>query len=80
MAKAGAKRAANGNGTIRQRPDGRWEGRYSAGFDGGTGKQIQRSVYGKTQKEVRLRLQEIAVSIDRGDYIEPRKMTLAEWM
>ncbi|MBR3017354.1 MAG: site-specific integrase [Clostridia bacterium] len=80
MAKTGAKRAANGNGTIRQRPDGRWEGRYSIGFDGGTGKQIQRSVYGKTQKEVRLRLQQIAVSIERGDYIESNKMTVGKWL
>ena len=75
-----SKRGANGNGTIRQRPDGRWEGRITVGHDGGSGKQIQRSVYGKTQKEVRIRLQEIAVSIDRGDYLEPHKMTVGEWL
>lgn len=50
-------RAAQGSGTIRQRPDGRWEARYTVGRDPGTGKQIQRSIYGATQKEVRQRLQ-----------------------
>ena len=40
---------AKGGGTIRQRPDGRWEARYTLGIDPGTGKQIQKSVYGKTQ-------------------------------
>ncbi|MBQ9438071.1 MAG: site-specific integrase [Lachnospiraceae bacterium] len=80
MAKKASKRAANGNGTIRQRPDGRWEGRFTYGFDGGSGKQIQRSVYGKSQKEVRLKLQEIAVAIERGEYIEPSKMTVEQWL
>ena len=46
-------KGAKGGGTIRQRPDGRWEARYTLGIDPGTGKQIQKSVYGKTQKEVR---------------------------
>ena len=45
-----ATRTANGSGSIRKRADGRWEGRYSVGSDPATGKQIQRSVYGKTQK------------------------------
>ena len=44
---------AKGGGTIRKRSDGRWEGRYSVGFDTQTGKQIQRSIYGASQKEVR---------------------------
>ena len=45
-------RNAQGGGTIRQRADGTWEARYTLGRDPGTGKQIQKSVYGKTQKEV----------------------------
>ena len=32
-----AHRNAKGGGSIRQRPDGRWEGRYSLGFDPKTG-------------------------------------------
>ncbi len=33
-----AKRRANGEGNIRKRKDGRWEGRYTAGYDPATGK------------------------------------------
>ena len=46
---------AKGSGTIRKRSDGRWEARYTTGIDPKTGKQTQKSVYGKTQKEVRHR-------------------------
>ena len=28
-----AKKRANGEGNIRKRADGRWEGRYTAGYD-----------------------------------------------
>ncbi len=35
-----AKRRANGEGNIRKRKDGRWEGRYTAGYDPVTGKQV----------------------------------------
>ena len=55
---------ARGAGSIRQRPDGRWEARYSIGFHPGTGRQIQRSVYGKTQKEVRQKLNQIVLELD----------------
>ena len=56
-------RGTSGGGNIRQRPDGRWEGRYTAGIDPGTGKQIQKSIYGKTQKEVRERLRKITRAV-----------------
>ena len=73
-------RNAQGGGTIRQRKDGTWEGRYTVGRDPGTGKQIQKSVYGKTQKEVRQKLQQITSSIDEGIYTEPSKMTVTQWL
>lgn len=73
-------RNAQGSGTIRQRPDGRWEGRYTAGRDSGTGKQIQRSIYGDSQQEVRKKLAQITASIDSGTYQTPNKVTVAEWM
>ena len=43
----------------RQPADGRWEARYTIGFDPATGKQRQKSIYGKTQREVREKLTEI---------------------
>ena len=73
-------KGAKGGGTIRQRPDGRWEARYTLGIDPGTGKQIQKSVYGKTQKEVRQKLTAITAEIDSGIYQEPCKMTVNEWL
>ena len=75
-----AKKNAQGAGTIRKRSDGRWEARYTAGFDPVTGRQIQKSIYGKTQKEVRERLAEITVQLDQKIYEEPIKMRLDEWL
>ena len=37
-------RREKGGGTIRQRPDGPWEARYTVGRDPGTGKQKQKSI------------------------------------
>ena len=55
---ASSKRSAAGCGTIRKKvihSGGKeyvyWEARYSNSFDPGTGKQIQKSISGKTQKE-----------------------------
>ncbi len=73
-------KGAKGGGTIRQRPDGRWEARYTLGIDPGTGKQIQKSVYGKTQKEVAQNLRQITAEIDAKTYVAPCKLSVAEWM
>ena len=75
-----AKKSAKGGGTIRQRSDGRWEARYTVGRDPGTGKQIQRSVYGATQKEVRQKLAQAVAALDNGTYQAPNKITVKEWM
>ncbi len=73
-------KGAKGGGTIRQRPDGRWEARYTLGIDPGTGKQIQKSVYGKTQKEVAQNLRQITAEIDAKTYVAPCKLSISEWM
>ena len=73
-------RNAHGGGTIRQRPDGRWEARFTIGRDPGSGRQIQKSVYGATQKEVRQKLQQATVAIDDGTFLEPSKMTVGAWL
>ena len=65
---------------IRKRSDGRWEGRYTKGFDSKTGKQLQKTVYGKTQKEVRQKLTQIAAEIDDGSYLEPSSMKVSAWL
>lgn len=74
-----AKRA-NGSGSIRKRSDGRWEGTYTTGFDPKTGKMQRRSVYGKTQKEVRQALAKVTSEIDEGKYVTPTKTTFSKWL
>ena len=80
MAKKSNTRTAQGSGSIRQRPNGRWEARYTLGHDPGTGKQIRRSIYGSTEKEVLKKLQQIHVDIENGVYTEPQKITVGEWL
>ena len=80
MARKANTRAAAGNGTIRQRPDGRWEARVTVGRDPGTGRQRQRSIYGSTQKEVAEKLRALTAEIDKGTYIEPTKLTVGKWL
>lgn len=73
-------RSAQGLGTIRYRKDGRWEARYTVGRDPGTGKQIQKSVYGQTQNDVVKKLQSIANLVNNETYYEPSKLKVAEWL
>lgn len=75
-----AKRNAAGAGSLRKRSNGTWEARYTAGYNPATGKQIQRSIYGKTQKEVRQKLAQVITELDNGIYIAPQKMTVGEWL
>ena len=51
-----AKKRANGEGSIRKKPSGRWEGRYTQGIDPVTGRAIQKSVSAKTQAECKEKL------------------------
>ena len=80
MARKSNTRAAAGAGSIRQRADGLWEARFVAGHDPGTGKPIRKSVYGRTQKEVRQKLAQSVAAVDNADYFEPSKMTLSQWL
>lgn len=82
-----AKRAAQGAGTIRKKTVVRkgkeytyWEARITTGRDPGTGKQVQRSFTGKTQKEVREKMQAAAVAVNTGSYVTPQKMTVGQWL
>ena len=74
-----ARKRGNGEGNIRQRSDGTWEGRYVAGYKA-DGTLDRKSIYGKRREDVQKRLQEIVRSIDSGDYVEPSKMTVAQWL
>jgi len=80
-------RSANGTGSIRKITTTRngkqyiyWQARYTAGYDPGTGKQLQRSITAKTQQEVAQKLKATTTAIDCGTYITPNKQTLGEWL
>ena len=57
-----------------------WEAQVTVGADPGNGKQIRKTYTGKSQKEVREKMQAAAVAVQDGDYFEPSKMTVAEWL
>ena len=73
-------RAAAGAGSIRQRSDGTWEARLTVGIDPGTGKPVRKSIYGRTQAEVRKKMTVTQQAIDSGTYQAPDKTTVSEWM
>ena len=70
---------SNNEGSVRRRSNGIWEGRYSDGFDE-HGKQIQRSVYGKTKQEVDDKLHTIFYQKKQGIYVKPTKVLVKDWM
>ena len=74
------KRRANGEGNIRKRKDGRWEGRYTVGHDPETGKAIIKNVLGKTQAEVKEKLKK-AIEENVGiDYGRAKTYTVGSWL
>ena len=82
-----ARIAAAGTGIIRKKTVTRagkeytfWEARYTIGYDPGSGRQIQRSISGKTQKEVAQKLKTATAAIDEGTYTAPSKMTVGQWL
>ena len=75
-----AKKRANGEGNIRKRKDGRWEGRFTAGNDPSTGKQVIKSVLGKTQAEVKEKLKKAMEDTKKVDFTKTGKYTVGIWM
>ncbi|MBR3077927.1 MAG: site-specific integrase [Oscillospiraceae bacterium] len=73
-------RRAAGTGSLRKRPDGLWEARATTGYDPKTGKQLAKSVYGRTQADARIKLNKMIAEIDEGTYLEPSKMPLEVWV
>jgi len=67
----------NREGTYRQRPDGRWEGRLAYTDDDGNRKRL--SFYGASQEEARSKLEEAARRLRQGDPAKDSRMTVAAW-
>ena len=75
-----AKKRANGEGNIRKRMDGRWEGRYTAGYDEKTGKRLIKNVLGKTQAEVKEKLAKAVAEAEIIDVRRSDEYTLGTWL
>lgn len=75
-----AKKRANGEGNIRKRKDGRWEGRYTAGHDPETGKAIYKNVLGRTQAEAKAKLKAAIEETKVLDVTKVGKYTVGTWM
>ncbi len=85
MAKSG--RRAPGTGSIHKKVVSRngqsytyWEAQVTVGTDPGSGRQRRKTFTGKTQKEVRQRMQAAAVEVQNGDFFEPSRITVAAWL
>ena len=74
-----AKKRANGEGNIRKRKDGRWEGRYTAGHDPETGKAIYKNVLAKTQKECKEKLAAALEQTGKVDAHKTGQYTVGQW-
>jgi len=75
-------RRDKGDGSLRRRPNGSWEGRYSYTDD--TGKRVDKSVYAPTQTEAKRKLKELIKIIenppDDNEYVKPSKLTFGDWL
>ena len=75
-----AKKRANGEGSIRKRAGGRWEGRYTAGYHPETGKRIIKNVLGKTQAVCKAKLKKAIEESQSLDVGRADEYTVAAWL
>lgn len=74
-----AKRRPSGDGMVRKRPDGRWEGRIVVGHKENDDP-IFRYVYGATQKELLSKLHQRIEQYADVELTEDSRMTLSAWL
>jgi integrase len=74
-----AKRRPSGDGMVRKRDDGRWEGRIVVGHKE-DGDSIFRYLYAGTQKELTAKLRQNIAIYQGIDLTEQSRMALAEWL
>ncbi len=74
-----AKRRPSGDGMVRKRDDGRWEGRIVVGHKE-NGDPIFRYIYADTQKELTAKLRRQIDAYQGADLTERSGLTLGEWL
>lgn len=73
------KRRPSGDGMVRKRDDGRWEGRIVVGHKA-NGAPIFRHVYAKTQKALTEKLHQSIECYQDVELTEDSRMMLGEWL
>ena len=76
---AKAKRRPNGDGMVRQRDDGTWEGRIVVGHRN-DGLPIYKSVFAKTQKALIPKLEQLKHDYADAELTEDSRMPLGDWL
>ena len=74
-----ASKRPNGEGTVRKRKDGRWEGFITIGHKE-NGKPIYKSVFAKTQKELIPKLRKLINDYQGVNLTEESEITVREWL
>ena len=74
-----AKRRPSGDGMVRKRDDGRWEGRIVVGHKE-NGESIFRYIYANTQKELTAKLHQNIDAYRGVELTEQSKMSLSKWL
>ena len=74
-----SKRRPSGDGMVRRKEDGRWEGRIVIGHKE-NGDSIFRYIYAPTQKELTAKLRQEITAYQGVDLTEDSKLTLSEWL
>lgn len=74
------KRAPNGSGNIRLRPNGKYQARVTVGIDPQTGKYKYSFQTFDTETEARKWATGTQAEIDSGTYVKPSKQTMNEWL
>lgn len=73
------QRREHGTGSISQRKDGYWQGRFDAGVKA-DGKRDVRYVYAKTEAECKRKLKDLIKDIHSSDYVNVQKKSVKDYM
>lgn len=73
-----AKRRGRGEGSITQRPDGRWVARVDLGWS--DGKRRRKAIYGRTRREVAGKLTKALHDVQQGVALPDERQTVAQFL
>lgn len=69
----------NGEGSIFKRPDGRWVGSMTTGFNG-NGRQARKDYYGKSRADIVRKLEEARKALAEGRSLSPERQTVGQFL